>query len=77
MESEDSLPCSQQPTTNRYPEPDQSIPTLLSYFFKIYFNIILPSSSCMPTPFKWFCLSFPQLDAYGIRGLVNQGLNHI
>jgi hypothetical protein len=55
MESESSLPFSQQPTINRYPEPDQSIPTLVSYFFKIYFNIILPS---MPTPFKWFLPQF-------------------
>jgi len=55
MESEDSLPCSQQLTINRYPEPDQSIPALLSYFFKIYFNTILPS---MPKPFKWFLLQF-------------------
>jgi hypothetical protein len=55
MESEGPLPCSQQPTTNRYPEPDQSIPTHLSYFFKISFNIFLPS---MLTPFKWFLPQF-------------------
>jgi len=51
IESKDSLPNSQKPTTNGHPEPDQSIPTLLSYFFKIYFNIILPS---MPTPHQNF-----------------------
>ena len=55
MESEDSLPCSQQPTNNHYPEPDQSIPTLLSYLFKIYFNIILPS---IHMSFKWFLPQF-------------------
>jgi len=56
IESKDSLPNSQKPTTNGHPEPDQSIPTLLSYFFKIYFNIILPSmsrSTNLPTEDKF------------------------
>jgi hypothetical protein len=30
MEFEGSLPCSQEPSTGRYPEPDQSSPAYLS-----------------------------------------------
>jgi hypothetical protein len=42
MESEGSLPCSQQPITCRYPSSDQSSPCP-QYFLIIHFNIILPS----------------------------------
>jgi len=45
MELEGSLPCSQQPITELYPEPDESsphLPTLPSY---IHPNIILTSTS--------------------------------
>jgi hypothetical protein len=42
MEPEGSLPCSQEPSTAPYPEPDQSSP---SYFSKSHFNIILPRTS--------------------------------
>jgi hypothetical protein len=51
---EGSLPCSQEPSTGPYPDPDQSSlyhPTLLS---KIYFNIIQAPTSWS---FKW-CFSF-------------------
>jgi hypothetical protein len=37
-----SLPCSQEPSTGPYPEPDQSNP---SYLSKIHFNIVYPSTS--------------------------------
>jgi hypothetical protein len=44
MEPEDSLPCSQKPSTGPYPEPDRSSPhhPILS-LSKIYFNIAHPS----------------------------------
>jgi hypothetical protein len=44
MEPESSLPCSQEPSTGHYSEPDQSNPyhPIMS---KIHFNIVHP-----PTP---------------------------
>jgi hypothetical protein len=44
MEPEDSSPCSQQPSTGPYPEPDRHSPhhRILS---KIYFNIVHPPTS--------------------------------
>jgi len=45
MKSEGSLPCSQVPTTDPYPELDESSPHLPALFPKIRFSIIFP-----PTP---------------------------
>jgi hypothetical protein len=39
MEPESSLPCSQEPSTGPYPEPDQSGP-YRPILYKIYCNIV-------------------------------------
>jgi hypothetical protein len=44
MELMGSLPCSQDPTTDPYPEPEESSPHLTYYFFMTHFNINLPST---------------------------------
>jgi hypothetical protein len=58
MESEGSLPCSQEPSTGPYPEPDQSKP-YHSILSKIQFNIVhLPKSSsvCVYSVFVVICV---------------------
>jgi hypothetical protein len=44
MEPVSLLPCSQEPSTGPYPEPDQSSP-YHSILSNIHFNIILPPTS--------------------------------
>jgi len=53
MEHEGSLPCSEDPASGPYPEPDESSPPLLLYFFEIHSGIILSS---MPVSYKWSLL---------------------
>jgi len=50
MESEGSLPFSQQPAICAYPEPDQSSLRHSNRFIWIHSNIFLPTT---PRPFKW------------------------
>jgi hypothetical protein len=60
MELERSLPCSQEPTTCSYPEPDQSSPPPpLSCFFKTYLNIALTSTSAYSNLFFFHLVSQP------------------
>jgi len=45
-----SLPCSKHHAICHYHEPHESYPQPLILFFKIYFNIVLPST---PSPSQW------------------------
>jgi hypothetical protein len=45
MESEGSLPCSQEASTGLYPKSDRSSPYRLTYLSKIHFNIVPPPTS--------------------------------
>jgi len=58
MESEGSLPSSQQPANSPHPEPDESGLQLPNYSFKIHFSIILSTAPKSP---KWSPpLEFPE-----------------
>jgi hypothetical protein len=48
MEPENSLPCSEKPTIETYSSQMTPVHTLIPYFFKICFNIILPSKPKSP-----------------------------
>lgn len=54
MELGGSLPCSQEPVINLYPEPNESNP-YTSDFIKIHFNILLHLRLCIPKRF----ISYP------------------
>jgi hypothetical protein len=48
MRPESSLPCSQKHVIRPYPEPVQSIPSLIPYLPKTHLNIILHSAPMFP-----------------------------
>jgi hypothetical protein len=50
MEPESLLPYSQEPAIGLYPKPGESNPHSQTYFPKIHFNIILPST---PRSSEW------------------------
>ena len=57
METESSLPHTQQSTTCPCPEPDQSSPSPPSYFMKVHFNITSHLHTGLPSGL--FPLGFP------------------
>jgi len=58
MEPQGSLPCSEEPATGPYTEPDSSTPQLSIHFFRINSNAILQST---PRSSKWsLTFSFPE-----------------
>ena len=44
MESGGSMPLSQALSNNSYPEPNQPVPCIDNYLFKIHSNTVLPST---------------------------------
>jgi hypothetical protein len=52
MYPDSSLQCSQDSVAGPYPKPDESRPLLPSYFSKIHFSIILPSTSSLSPKVK-------------------------
>jgi hypothetical protein len=67
METENSSPCSQQPDTCFYPQPDQSSPCPYPFhFLKIHLNVILYQIS-LPFP---FLRSYQRITASQRRGAV-------
>ena len=49
-----SMSHSQGLSNNPYPEPNQPIPRIDTYFFKIHPNIVLPSTPNFKVFFKFF-----------------------
>jgi len=64
METEGSLPRSQEPATSSYSEPDHSCPRRPSYSMKMHFNIILSST---PTYCNFSSCMFPHKKSHYAR----------
>jgi hypothetical protein len=60
MEPDSSLPCSQQPTSGPCPQPDEPIPHLTTYLFKM--NCISVVGLSVLRPLLAYCTS-PGLQA--------------
>jgi hypothetical protein len=58
MEPQCSLPCSQEPVTGPYPEPDESS-SQHSILFLYKFVFLLPSHLCLGLPSGLFLSGFP------------------
>jgi hypothetical protein len=63
MEQEGSLPCSQEPATDVYPELEESSPHSPPYSSTIPFNITLPSASSLLSG-RFFQILLPALLFY-------------
>ena len=59
MESEGSLPHSQQPATCSCPESHRSSPCSQTHFSNIHFNIILPSAPCAAVRLLMYVVTLP------------------
>jgi hypothetical protein len=62
METEGSLPCSQEPATGLYPESDESGPSLHLISLRLHFNIIIHQRLSLPSGF--FPSGFPTITLY-------------
>jgi len=65
MESEGSLPCSQEPTTGAYPEPHAFSPHLLT-LFPLRSTVILSSHLCLGLLSGLFPSGFPTKILYAL-----------
>jgi hypothetical protein len=70
METEDSSPCSQEPATSLYPEPDESSPYHSILFFKYIVILFSHLRFCLTS--VSFPSGFPILTHYAGLSLVHE-----